>query len=493
MRGTYKVALLSFVNLFSQAFSILSGIFLVRFYSPEDYGTYRQVFLIVLTCSYIFSAGIPASLLYFFPNMSKQEKKGILIQTIIILLILGVLGSFLVFFFTPLISDKFSNPAINTILPFFSFYILFYVLIQYIQGMFMGLDQYKNVTISQIVIQLSTPVIVVASILLDAGIYRIMQLLFIYMVIQTLVIVYISLHIFRDVETQWKKSDILKQLRFSLPLGMSGIVWFVGKEIDKCCLALLFTPAVYAIYVVGALEIPTLAELNTTISSVLLPKMSALREQNKTDQIVSLWKETIRKSMLIFFPAFWILFLVAQPLIVTLYTNQYIESVAVFKIYLCLLCLRITGHNVILQAYGKTKIILVSSVIFIILNISLNILFLKVLKTGITGPAIATLISYVVLTVFGVMASLYYMKRSFIEIFPLKEFIKITLISIGAYSIPIYLFSSVQSYLIKGIVSGATFASLYLFMGWYFKIFTYDDIFLIFKFIRKDDSMSARL
>jgi len=352
----------------------------------------------------------------------------------------------------------------------------------------MGLDQYKNVMISQIAIQLSTPIIVVASILLDVGIYRIMQFLLIYMIVQTLVIVYISLHIFRDVETQWEKSDILKQLRFSLPLGMSGIVWFVGKEIDKYCLAFFFTPAVYAIYVVGALEIPILAELNTTIASVLLPQMSVLREQNKIDQIASLWKETIRKSMHIFFPAFWILLLVAQPLIVTLYTNQYIESVAVFKIYLGLLCLRITSHNVILQAYGKTKIILVSSVIFITLNISLNILFLKVLKTSITGPAIATLISYVILTAFGIMAALHYMKRSFIDIFPLKEFIKITLVNIAAYSIPVYLFSSMQSYLIKGIVSGVAFASLYLLMGWCFKIFTYDDIFMILKFIRKKDS-----
>ena len=486
MRGSHKVALLTFVGLLSQASTIISSIVLVRFLSQESYGIFRQLFLITSTCLLVCTFGLPTSILFSFPKISKGEQKGYLIQTMVLLAISGTVGTLIVFFLSGYIAVKFDNPVIQEILPFFSLYILFQVSIQYISAMYMGLDKYKHASIIQIAMQLSHFFVVMGSVYFWGDLHIVMRNILIFAALQTAVLIPFSLRKFKDVSTVWKKDFLRKQLGYSLPLGLSFIVDFLGREIDKCCFALFFSPAIYAIYVVGALEIPMFREIGTAISSVLVPKISELHHESKQSEIASLWKETIRKSILIFFPSFGLLLLVSKQLIIVLFTETYGGATIVFQIYLCLILLRIFNPNIILQALGKTKLILLNSICFVTINTVLNIVFIKVLKLGISGPAIATIISFLWMNLFAFFAALSYTDFSFKQVFPSKDFSKISVAVILGYIIPKYFFNILENnHLVNGLLLGTVFVLVFALSGWMMKVFDRDDIQIVTRILRK--------
>jgi len=479
LRGSYKVALLGIVGIFSQISTIVIGVFLVRYFTQEVYGTFRQASLIVSTIAFIVTLNIPSSLLYFYPNLSIGEKKGLFLQTIIILTMLGLAGTVSVFFFSDYISLKFSNPALKQILPFFSPYVFFQVVVSFVAAMLMGLDKYKEASVVQIIIPFGNLFVIVTGILFEANLLMLMQIITLYMGVQAVVFVLYSFLQYKGIKAKWNKQFICKQLAYSIPLGISGLIWFSGKEIDKYFLAVFFSPSIFALYVVGALEIPMFRDISTAISSVLIPQISGLYNEKKKKIILTLWKEVIRKSMLIFLPSFGLLYILSESLIAVVYTEKYIDAAVVFKIYLLMICLRIFNPQIIILGVGKTRILFINSIVFVIVNIGLNFWFLRVLKLGITGPAISTIISYMAITSIAMIMACRYLEISFKKLFPFKDFFKISSTTLISSLVTIFLFSLIKDYFLKSFVYGISFICIYLFVSWLLRVFTEDDINLI--------------
>lgn len=483
MRGTFKVALLGVAAVLAQATTILSSIILVRFLSQASYGTYRQAFLIVNTFVYLSSVGIPASLLYFFPIMKKEEQKGILLQTMALLFSFGLTGALVAMAGASYIGTAFHNERLTSILPWFGFYIMFQSGIAYLQGLFMGLDRYKAASISQCVIQLGHLGVIIICVVLGVSLELMMKVLVGYMGVQAVVVVCISLFLFRGVPTSWSAALIKRQLAFTLPLTVSGIVWFLGKEIDKACLAFFFDPAMYAVYVVGALEIPILSEIPNLISSVLLPQMAKLFAEDEHEQLVALWRETIRKSILVLMPAFGILILLAHPMIVILYTNDYAAGVPVFIIYLLHLPMRVINQQIILQSSGRTGIIMLTAVVFVVMNFVLNIIFIRYCNMGIVGPAWATVISYAFLHIIGIWAAVSRSKGRLRDIFPCRPAFLVTLSVLIAYCCAKIITPRFSSVLMNAGISSVIYAAIFCLLAWRFSIFSADDIQMLRRLI----------
>ena len=479
MRSSYKVVLLSLVEILSQASSILMTLCLVRFLSQQAYGTFRQAFLVVSTFSYLLNFYLPASLLYFFPKMERSEQKGILIQTICALVTLGFIGSLAVFALSEFIAGEFHNPQLESLFRYFAFYIVFEVTVQYISPMFMGIDQYKKASIIQLFMNVSRLVVVGIALVAGAGVRELLQTILVFMGVQAAVILTISWRCFRDSKTTWHKRFIGQQFSYALPMGLSSVVWFLGKEIDKYFLALYFTPTIYSLYVIGALEIPLFRAISNAIRAVLIPQIAQLYHGNQRQEIAEIWGETMRKSMLLFLPAAVGLYLVAEPMIVTLFTIDYLGAVPVFKIYLVMVCFRIFHGEVIVQALGKTRIIFITSCTFVVLNIILNYVSIKIMHLGIIGPALATIIASFTNVIMILIASLHHLGYPLRQIFPGKAFLRIILTLAGAYAGGYCSQIFVSGYFWRGLVSGTTFGVIFVMGGWLLRIFTFDDIEMV--------------
>ena len=97
------------------------------------------------------------------------------------------------------------------------------------------------------------------------------------------------------------------------------------------------------------------------------------------------------KAGSILLPAMVFLFLFAEPVILLLFSDTYIESIVPFRCYLLILPVRVVFYGSALMALGKTKIILYRSLLGLIVNLILSIIFVKIF--GYIGAVFATIIT----------------------------------------------------------------------------------------------------
>ena len=120
-----SVITLTLSKLVASASIIIMFILLSYILSTNEYGSFRQVWLINKSFMEIFAFGIPTSIFYFIPRLADSHKKIFVIQSFLLLSFFGILFSCLIFFFAGNISILFNNPELTHMLQLFCLYPLF--------------------------------------------------------------------------------------------------------------------------------------------------------------------------------------------------------------------------------------------------------------------------------------------------------------------------------------------------------------------------------
>ena len=135
-----KAFIISFGKVINRLSALFAIIYLSYHLPKEDYGSYRQVWLLFNTLVPILSLGIPISVNYFFPLLKEDERKSFIFQTYFSLLVLGLFFALLFFLGASGFSTLFNNNQIEElmkyfcVIPFLALPILFY------QNLFVCLD-----------------------------------------------------------------------------------------------------------------------------------------------------------------------------------------------------------------------------------------------------------------------------------------------------------------------------------------------------------------
>jgi O-antigen/teichoic acid export membrane protein len=191
-------------------------------------------------------------------------------------------------------------------------------------------------------------------------------------------------------------------LRYGIPLALTGLAGLLGFQFDRLVVTQRFSPETFAIYAVGAVELPVAVIIQQSVNSVLLPALAACWRDGDVPGLGRLWREAIRKTSLFVLPLFVIAYVLAGDLVRVAFGARYSGSVEIFRIYLLLIPLRVATYGLISMAIGRTTMNLVASLVLLGSNVVLALALVGPL--GLKGPAIAT-VAATVLTV------LYYLVR----------------------------------------------------------------------------------
>lgn len=185
--------------------------------------------------------------------------------------------------------------------------------------------------------------------------------------------------------------SLREHLLYSLPLAFSGLVLPYGRQIGRLAISLVYPAGDFAQYDVAAFEIPFVSLFAGSIMTTLLPVFSRLYYEGERNQLMRLWHESIRKLSLLLFPLFVVLFVLADQVVVLLFSEKYAASAPIFRIFLLVLPLRVTIYSGVLQATGKTYVLSIGAIGFLLGCTGLSLALLGPL--GIAGPAIAYVVS----------------------------------------------------------------------------------------------------
>jgi len=159
------------------------------------------------------------------------------------------------------------------------------------------------------------------------------------------------------------------QFAYSMSLWLPGLFNNAGIYAHQYIVGYFFDPAQYAIYAVACFQIPLMGVLGTSVGEVLLVRATQYREEGRENEILRVWQNACRKSFLVYLPVAIGLAVLAEPLIVTLFTKNYAASAPLFAVIVLTLPFQATFQDSVLRAFAAMR----AYGLFYVLRVALSI------------------------------------------------------------------------------------------------------------------------
>ena len=411
--------LISFTKVLTITISLVTSMLLARFRTLDEYGTYSQITTVVSLATSIFMLGLPNSLNYFIARSNSYEERDRFLSLYYLLITsLSAITGIVLYIGRPLIINYYSNDLIDK----FWYCLLLLPWAQTVtagvSNMMVSTNSINRLIFYNISRSICFLLLIISVQLFNGDFYSYMLFYILLDVVFTLVVYNEALRVMSNIYFRFDYSNIKAILSFSIPIGLSSAVSTLNIQLDHLVIGNLFDTESLAIYSNAARELP-FTIIATSFTAVLMPKMTRLFKDNKNAEAIIVWGKAIELNAIILFFCAMVCVVFAPQMITILYSNKYIDGVLIFRIYAIVLMLRITYFGMILNTIGKTKYILYSSILSLVLNLVLNYSLANVF--GMPGAALATVISISVIQMAQLYASSKFIKIRFLNIFPWKN------------------------------------------------------------------------
>src|SRR5690606_28424202 len=120
-----------------------------------------------------------------------------------------------------------------------------------------------------------------------------------------------------------------------------------------------FSPAVFAIYAVGCLQVPLFDFLTSTTSNVMMIQMREKLLEGQARQAWAIWLDTTRKLALVMCPLIALMLLEAPTIIVLLFTDTYAASAPIFMVWMLTVLFAVLLTDGALRVVAETRFLIV--------------------------------------------------------------------------------------------------------------------------------------
>lgn len=390
--------------------------YMARALSYDDYATYGQILLIIEICLILISVANNQYLYILFSKPNQFNKKDVLLNSTLVNIVLSLIIVSALYFATPLFVNGFKNPKLSPSLLLYSCTILPSLLISTFNYVLYFFKRVKHALLIEVVLNLLR----VSAIVIGVQHYKSIETVF---VLLTIVHFAVLLFYFKKFPIhfwagRFKKKIIKLFFKYGYTIGFIAITGILIKRTDGYMISSIFHPEDYAIYRMGAIEIPFLMTIFSSVTSIILPDVAKLFHQNKIKEIILLKRKASAGAAMVIYPPLIFILIFATPFLLFYLGNKYAESITIFAIYNIILFIRINDYRDILIAASKTRFMLTVDISIFLLNILLNLLFIYFF--GILGAVIASVITLFILSSILLRKTLQTIKSSFFEMFDIQ-------------------------------------------------------------------------
>ena len=435
---TEDVALLTLGSLFTQGTQILSVSMLARLVAKDQLATYQQLNLLYGIIAPLMLAGVPAALLYFIPRASAGDSPPRWVsRAFLVLVALGLASAGIAIAFRAELAALMNNADLANAIVVFAPYLLFMFVVSATPAVLVASGRPRGAAL----LNACTGACLLIALATAAVVHPTGEALALALTCASAALALVSIVIVAStVGIEWADArrgrGMLELFTYGGPLALTGLAGMMGYQFDRVVVGSSFQPRQFAVYALGAIEVPAGILLAAAVSNVLVPELATRWRAGDAAGVVALWRRAMRKSSLILFPLFAFLVVMAGDAVRVLYGDGYGGSVGIFRIYLLLLPLRIATWGLIPQAVGRTGVNLSAAVIILAVNITLAVGLVGPL--GLDGPAIAAPAS-------AAIAAAYYLVRirgiagiRSRELVPLRSLARTMLVALAA-AVPLVL------------------------------------------------------
>lgn len=365
-----------------------------------EFGIWKEIFFIFNLGIPLLAFGLPEGYKYF---IAKEQQLEYYFRNLVAILLAISLGVFLVLVLVNFLHwikylDLKSYYGYSLLFPF---PLLAFLLNKALRYSYINLDNAERLT------KLSLYGAIASLVVITAGFYFLVE--YKELVVLVAVCIYFSifffsaLFYFRDLPISSfglsiDKKAVRQMMIYGLPLYLATFAGLLSNYLDKLIVNFSSDDATFAIFAVGAFEIPFFAMLSAAFSQQIFPKMVTLIEDGKDEKAKELWIQTTKKVSLITYPIILIVMFFANDVIFFIYNENYSDSVILFKTYLLVALFRNNSYGILLAVKGKTKSITKISLVILLVNLilSLSLFYFFGLKGVVFGTLIANFLMWLI-------------------------------------------------------------------------------------------------
>lgn len=368
---------------------------MARVLTKVDLATYQQTLLAYAVVQPILGLGINQAIFYFLP-VEKERLRGRVADAIALVSITGLLyGTFVALGGNQILAARFSNPQVAEMLLWMIPYALFTLPSSLTPSVLVARDRPLQSTVFTISRQLFIGVGTIIPLL----VWQNAESPLIGNVVASLLVgteaILLMLRSTPAGSARPSLSGMREMLAFSVPLGLATMIGTITTQVDKIIVGSMCSPEEFAVFALGAIEVPFLGLVTGSITMVVLSDMRKAVTAGHLDEALRLFHIVAIKSSLVIYPVGIFLFVCADPFIQTLFSDEYAGSVDPFRLYLLKLPYRVVVFGALLVTLGRNKLILKVSLLSLIMGSTLSILFVEM--WGPVGAVMGPLLSAYIL------------------------------------------------------------------------------------------------
>lgn len=360
---------------------------LARAMPIEEYGTYKQLFLVGVTLTAVLAFGIPQSLYYFVPRT--EQGRPYIVHVLVLLAGAGAVAAGLVLVATPWIGELFSAPGLSEYRYALATYAGFFLAAGPLEALFTSQGRTGLAAVNYLIWDTLRAAAMTVPILLGLGLHATMWSVAGLMVVRTLATW--TLSVSAAPGPWWDRSALRAQLAYALPFGAAMAISVPQHSLHQWVVSAHFDPALFAIYTVGCFQLPIVDLLYTPTTEVLMVHVGELERAGRLADAVALFRDAAARLAFVFVPSCAFLIAAAPAFIEAVFGTKFLPAVPLFRVSTLAVLFGCFPVDGLLRARGETRAIFASYVAKAAITVPLVLLLVETL--GLMGGVVSWLIA----------------------------------------------------------------------------------------------------
>ena len=388
---TVQAFWLLFARTLAFFFAFALPVLLTRTLSQNEYGLFKQVFLITTTATALLPLGFGLSAYYYLPRESDTRRRGQVILNILLFnLIMGAAACLVLVLWPGVLVGIFRDPSMATHAPYIGVVILLWLFSAFLETVAVANQELRLATLFIVGGQLVRTVLLLGAAIVFGTVAALVYAAVIHGVLQSIALIGYVCSRFPKFWRTFDWSLTFKQISYALPFGLAGLLYTIQIDMHNYFVSNRFSAATFAVYSIGVAQLPFVGILRDSVNSVILPRINHLQEQNQPRDIVTLLANATRKLAAVFVPIYAFLLVTGPEFLTVMFTSAYVASWPIFAINLTLLPLSLLDVDAVSRAYKGHRFYLVK------LQVVLSIVMVFALWYGIQRFGLVGAVSVVV-------------------------------------------------------------------------------------------------
>ena len=437
---------------------------LARVFTVAQFGTYKQVFIVSDTLYLIAQIGLASSLFYFLPK-SPEKAARYVANAMIAIGVTGALCATVLATRGDFVAWLFSNPELRRLAAPAAIYFFFLMLALPLEVVMICRQRYRAASVSYAL----SDIIRAAALILPTLLTGELRWLMVGAITFAGARFGASLLYLRGVyggALRPEGSLFREQLRYSLPFGLSVLLGTLQGNLHHMVVSHSFDAATFAIFAVGCLQVPLIDFIAVPMADVMMVKMTEARRDGHLAHAKAIWHQAMSDLALLFVPLVGLLIVVADSLIVLLYTDSYAASAPIFRVFILSVLFTPLQIESVLRAHADTRWVLLLTTIQLAIVALLIRPFLN--QFGLIGAVLVTLSSVVIVRGLGLLRLRRLLGSETLDLLPWGRLLRVFAIAAAATGAALAVKSAIHAPPIPTLAAtGMTHVLVWAGLAWY--------------------------